>query len=457
VSGWDLSCPDWEARLRAGRSLVPDLPRLNRAEGDRAVAALDRLRLADVPGTPTMGEAGGDWFRDIVRALFGSWDADAQLRHIVELFLLVPKKNSKTTNGALLMVVALLLNLRPRAPFALMAPVQDTAEEAFEAAAGAIALDPVLDKIFHVRNHLKRIVHRETKADLQIMTFDPDVLTGKKLVGTLLDELHVIAKNAHAAKAIRQVRGGMLPFPEAFLAFITTMPDDPPVGVMESELGKARAIRDGKQVGNMLPVLYEFPREMQRVKAVWTNPANWPMVTPNMGRSIDMARLVAGYDDAVAKGEEELRGWASQHLNVEIGLALMSKSWAGAEFWERCGVEALADLDELIRRCEIATAGVDGGGLDDLLGLCILGRERGTGKWLAWCKAWAHEVVLTRRKSIASELKGLAEIGQLVIVAHPGDDTAELAEIVKRVHTAGLLDRVEEDKPHSIGVDPAGI
>src|ERR1043166_4274124 len=131
MAGWDLSCRDWEQRLRDGRPLVPDLP-IDQAAGDNAVAALNLLRLADVPGTPTFGQAGGDWFRDIVRALFGSWDHVAQVRHIVELFLLVPKKNSKTTNAALLMLVALLLNLRPRAPFALMAPVQDTAEEAFE-------------------------------------------------------------------------------------------------------------------------------------------------------------------------------------------------------------------------------------------------------------------------------------------------------------------------------------
>ena len=70
---WDLSCPDWQDRMRTGRSLVPDLP-LNATEADRAVAVFNKLRLADVPGTPTMAEAGGDWFRDVVRALFGALD-----------------------------------------------------------------------------------------------------------------------------------------------------------------------------------------------------------------------------------------------------------------------------------------------------------------------------------------------------------------------------------------------
>src|SRR4029077_19123938 len=127
---WDLSCPDWAERLQSGRSLVPNLP-LNRSEATRAAAVFDKLRLADVPGTPTMGEAGGEWFRDILRALYGSMDPVTRARRIRELFLLVPKKNSKTTNGALLMLTALLLNQRPQANFIMTAPVQDVAEIAF--------------------------------------------------------------------------------------------------------------------------------------------------------------------------------------------------------------------------------------------------------------------------------------------------------------------------------------
>ena len=50
----DLSCTDWRDRLRDGRSLVPDLQLPDPAAGERAVAVFNRLRLADVPGTPTM-------------------------------------------------------------------------------------------------------------------------------------------------------------------------------------------------------------------------------------------------------------------------------------------------------------------------------------------------------------------------------------------------------------------
>lgn len=447
---WDLSCTDWVERLKSGRSLVPELP-LNITEGDRAVAVFNKLRLADVPGTPLLADAGGDWFRDIVRALFGSLDPYTRARVIRELFLLVPKKNSKTTYGALLMLTALLLNFRPRATFILTAPVQDSADTAFQAAAGAIALDPVLDKMLHVREHLKVIVHRETKATLEIMTFDPSVLTGQKVSGgVLIDELHVVAKMAKAPSAIRQLRGGMIPFPEAFLAFITTQSEESPVGPFRAELMKARAIRDGRQRGAMLPVLYEFPEEMQRDPAQWRNPANWHMVTPNAGRSITIPRLQEEFETAEATSVEELRAWASQHLDVQIGLALRSDSWAGAAFWES-SVDRTLTLATLLQRSEVAVVGIDGGGLDDLLGLAVLGRERGTRRWLLWTKAWAHKIVFERRKEIETQLNDLQEAGELSIVEKMETAVKELADIVCEVRDAGLL-----PEKAGIGVDRAG-
>lgn len=446
---WSLACPDWEQRLRSGRSLVPDLP-LDLVQGERAVAIFNKLRLADVPGTPAMVAAGGDWFRDIVRALFGSLDPVTRARAIRELFLLVPKKNSKTTNGALLMLTALLLNERPHASLIMTAPVQDVAQLAFDAAAGAIDLDPVLAKKLHVRDHLKTIIHRETKAELQIMSFDPEALTGQKPVAALIDELHVVAKRSKAASAIRQLRGGMLPYPEAFMAFITTQSEEAPAGVFRAELMKARAIRDGKQEGAMLPVLYEFPEAFQKDKRQpWKDSANWHLVTPNAGKSITIPRLAEEMQVAANTSEEELRAWASQHLNIEIGLALHSDSWAGAPYWEAQAQPGGLSLEELIERSEVIDVGIDGGGLDDLLGLALIGRDKVTRDWLLWTRAWAHPSVLERRKEIAPRLLDFEKQGDLVMVEQIGTDVDELAAIVGRIELAGLLDKV--------GVDPAGL
>jgi phage terminase large subunit-like protein len=444
----DISCKDWVDRLKTGRVLVPDLNLPWASEGARAVAIFNRLRLADVVGTPTLEDACGEWFRAIVRTLFGALDPVTRIRLIRELFVLVPKKNGKTSLGALLMLTELLMNQRPHATFIMTAPVKDVADVAFEAAAGAIALDPVLSKKLHVIHHQRTIIHRELKAALQIMTFDPSVLTGQKVAGALIDELHVVAKLAHAPSAMRQLRGGMLPFPEAFMAFITTQSEQAPTGIFKAELNKARSIRDGTATGSMLPVLYEFPREMQKDRTAWRDPQHWHMVTPSLNRPITLDRLVEEMAEAEAKGADELIAWASQHLNVEIGLALHTDRWAGADFWLEQGDTSIT-LDWMLEHCEVICVGIDGGGLDDLLGFAAGGRLRDSRDWVVWTRAWAHPSVLERRKSEAERFKDFAADGDLVLVDKIGDDVTEVGDLVERIHTAGLLDKV--------GVDPVGI
>lgn len=457
---WDLSCPDWKDRLQSGRSLVPTLPLF--PAGERAVAIFNRLRLFDVPGTPTMADAGADWFRDVVRALFGSFDPVTKMRLIRELFLLVPKKQNKTTGGALMMLTALLMNERPRAPFLLTGPFHKTADDAFAAAAGAIALDDVLAKKLHVRDHIKTIIHRETQARLEIMTFDPDVVTGKKVVGALVDEQHVLGKMQKANKAMIQLRGGMVPFPEAFLAIITTQSDEAPAGVFKQDLLRAREIRDGKREGRMLPVLYEFPREMQQDPGKpWRDPKNWAMVTPNLGRSITLQTMVEACADEEGKGESELRTWASQHLNVEIGLALHSDRWSGADYWEQQGTAGLT-LDEIIARSECIVVGIDGGGLDDLLGMGVMGRDKKTRDWLHWGHAWAHPLALERRKSEAPRYLDFKADGDLDIVDTLPEDVGGAVDIVKRIHDTGLLAMIgmDPERTHKVmkdALEEAGI
>jgi phage terminase large subunit-like protein len=440
---WDLSCPDWETRLKERRSLLPDLP-LNLEAAEKAVRIFRGLRLADVQDTPLVADAGAEWFEDIVRVLFGSLDPTWKERAIRELFLLVPKKNGKTTYGGLLMLTGFLMNQRPNATFIMCAPDHGVADIAYSAVRGAIELNPVLQAKLHIRDHLKTVVHRDNKAKLQIMTFDPAALTGQKCAGVLIDELHVSAKNAKAASAIRQLRGGMLPFPEAFMAFITTQSEDAPTGVFHAELTKARRIRDGEQKGAMLPVLYELPRAMQADPEQWRDSANWHMVTPSP--ALKIPRLLEEFNTAEATGEGELRAWASQHLNVEIGLALHSDRWVGADFWSNGATKVT--LEYLIKNSVVITIGIDGGGLDDMLGLAVIGRTE-DGSWLLWTHAWIHPVVLQRRKSEAPRFRDFERDGDLTIVNEIGEDVQQVADYVEQVEKSGLLDRV--------GVDQAGI
>ncbi len=460
--GVSFSCPDWAEMLRLGQTPIPALP-LDEVVADAAVDLFNLLRVPDIPGQPTMAEVGGDWIRDIVRAAFGSIDKATGKRFVGEIFNLIPKKNSKTTNAAALGLVAMLMNRRPNIDGVIIGPTQAVADKCFAQAAGMIDADTYLRRRFKVIEHQKTIIdlHKDEEtgirlnAKLKIKSFDPKVVTGSIPAFAIIDELHLMAEMNHAARVIGQIRGGMITNDESLLIIITTQSEIPPAGVFKAELQYARGVRDGSITNGvrMLPILYEFPEEMQRAPSKpWRDPKVWPMVLPNLGRSVTLDRLVQDYQGASEKGLAEEIRWASQHLNIEIGLGLHTNRWPGADHWTACGDKMLT-LAQLIDRSEVCTVGVDGGGLDDLFGLAVIGRERETRKWLHWAHAWAFDEVFQQRKDIAPRLLDFEAAGDLTRCVSVGDDVAGAVAVIERLEAAGLL---PSESP-AIGLDAAGI
>jgi phage terminase large subunit-like protein len=387
-----------------------------------------------------------------VRVAFGSWDHVNRVRLIRDIFVMAPKGSSKTSYSAALMIVAMLMNYRPRAEALFVGPTQAISDRAYEQAVGMIEESPDLKRRFRPRDHLKTIEDLVTKAEMKVKTFDLKILTGAmSLIFVLVDELHVLGKSVHTAKVLRQIRGGLDKTPEGLLLITTTQSDEIPAGAFKSELKFARNIRDGKYRGKIirptLSILYEPPKDIAKDPEAWQDPANWPMVMPNLGKSVHLDNLIADWHSEREKGDEAIKGWASQHLNIEIGIGINDDGWRGADYWEGAADESLT-LEALLERCDVATIGIDGGGLDDLLGLAVIGRDRGTREWLGWSRAWANPKVLEIRQDIAAQLLDFQEEGTLSICPVP-DDVAELAAIVAQIMASGLL-----PEENAIGIDP---
>lgn len=447
---WSTAVPDWQDRIMAGHSLVPDLP-LFPAERDKAVRIFNRLVIPDVPGTPRMAEAAGDWLRDIVGALFGSYDAETGRRMIQEIFLLVPKKNSKSSGAAAIMVTAMLVNRRPNAEFLLIAPTKEIANISYKQARDTILADPELAKVFRPpQDHIKTITHRATGATLQIKAADTDVITGSKSTGILVDETHEFAKKSNAAALFTEIRGALAARPDGFMIQITTQSKAPPVGVFRTELSLARKIRDGLVTLPRLAILYELPIEVVRDDG-WKNPKLWPLVNPNLGRSVDLTFLTNALTAAEEAGPDEMALLASQHFNVEVGIGLNADGWTGAEHWGK-NEEAGLDLDALLARSEVCTIGVDWGGADDLASLVVLGRDRVSREWLCWSRSWARPSVFERRKAIGGLLREFEAADELSVVQTGEEQAREAADLCLRVAEARLL-----PKEGGIGLDSAGV
>ena len=176
------------------------------------------------------------------------------------------------------------------------------------------------------------------------------------------------------------------------------------------------------------------------------NPENWGLVNPNLGASIDLERLKSDYITALEDGEQNVQDFLAKHLNVEIGLALRDNRWLGAARWEEN--ERTFGLQYILDNSEVITIGIDGGGLDDFLGLGVIGRTA-DGLWLQWAKAWVSQDLLEHRKNIAEVVSDFNQSGELKLIENIGDDTAEMAQIVKQIYQSGLLSQ--------IGIDPYGI
>ena len=449
---WTTAMPDWRERIVAGQSLIP--PPLFPDEAQSALDIFSCLKITDVGGCPTMGEACKPWILDFVASVFGAYDSrpgsPTEGRRLQSEWLLsVSKKNFKSGLAAGIMLTALMRNWRLDAEYGILAPTVEVANNSFGPASSMIRADEELSDMFLVQTHIRTITHRTSHATLKVIAAENETVGGKKFTGVLFDELWLFGKRPHAGNMMIEATGGLASRPEGFVISLTTMSDEAPSGVFKDKLMYARGVRDGRiDDPKFVPVLYEFPEHMVESKG-YRDPKNWYMTNPNMGASVDEVRLHDLHRQAQEKGEEGLSAFFAKHVNFELGLALRSNRWAGADFWESCAVAEI-ELEELIERSEVIDVGIDGGGLDDLLGLAVLGRDKVTKKWLLWIRAWAHPSVLERRKSELERFKDFAKDGDLILVQRIGEDVDDAADIVAQVEASGKLDKVGVD-PHGIG------
>ncbi|HBE9114531.1 TPA: terminase large subunit [Citrobacter braakii] len=445
MAQWTTACPEWESLLVAKQSIIP--PPIFPDQAEQALGIFKELRVSDLPGKPTFGECSEEWVFDFVNAIFGGYEAETGKQLIREYGLLISKKNTKSTIAAGIMLTALILCWREDEEHLILAPTKEVADNSFKPAAGMIRADEELSDMFQIQDHIRTITHRVTRNTLKVVAADTDTVSGKKSGRILVDELWLFGKRSNAEAMFMEALGGQVSRNEGWVIFLTTQSDEPPAGVFKERLDYWRAVRDGK-INDLktLGVLYEFPDSMVESKA-YLEPKNFYITNPNIGRSVSEEWIADQLLKNQNKTDGTLQQFLAKHLNIEIGLNLRSDRWAGVDFWESQIKQVT--FNDILQRAEVATVGIDGGGLDDLLGLYIIGRDKETREWIGWGHAWAHEIAVRRRKSEESRFNDFVKAGDLTIVKRVGQDTEEVAEYVSRINDAELLDK--------IGIDPSGV
>jgi len=477
---WSTACPDWEDRIVKGESLIPFDP-LFPAEAQAALDIFKSLKIVDAPNSPTMGAACRQWVFDFVASIFGAYDAETGRRLIQYFFLLISKKNSKSTLAAGIMVTALIRNWRESGEFYILAPTKEIADNSYIPARDMVQADPDLKAI--LKPSAGRVIeHRNTGAILKVVAADNETVSGKKTIGLLVDEKWLFGKRAGASNMLLEAQGGLASRPEGFVIDLSTQSDAPPAGVFKQTLDEFRDIRDGKIVApHKLPVLYEFPKRLLKDEQ-YLKPENWGVTNPNLRASVDERYIADQLATAQRAGRAEVVGFLAKHLNVQIGQSLRADGWAGAMVWKRgaCpGMTSQQWLDTILSSCEVVTVGVDGGGLDDLLGVGVIGRERGTDRWLGWSHGLISTVGAWQRKKNAEDYLRFKKAGDLTVFrfGHADeemiDDDPIMADLLADVppsdpdpkalppdirYVVDLVSRIKElGLLAQVGVDAAGI
>lgn len=440
---WTTSCIDWERRIVAGESLIISPP-LFPDVADEAWDICSSFVLTDVAGHPTIGQVARPWLRDWVRTIFGAESPEGR-RLINEYFLMVSKKNAKSTIAAAVMLTALLMNWRDGAELLILSPTKEIADNSYKPISAFIKADEELQDMLTVQDYHRLVTHKDSGAFLKVVAADEATVTGKKASFVFVDELHEFGKKGRASNMLLEATGGLASRPEGFVIYASTQSEEPPAGVFKTTLAYARKVRDGeKEDRKFLPLIYEFPREMLEAEA-HKDLNNAYVTNPNWGASVDKERIEQLHEKALEGGEKDLKEFFAKHLNVEVGMNLRNDRWAGADFWLAAAIPVFT-LEELLERSEVVTVGIDGGGLDDLLGLAVIGREIDTGRWLVWGRGWIHKIAMERRKSEASKYQDFIKAGDLVLVEEVGQDVDEVVAIVGQIEESGLLDKVGVDR-----------
>lgn len=441
---WTTACPDWEKRIVAKQSLMPCKPLFPEVAAI-AERIFNELILVDVMDSPKMGEVTKEWVLEFVRAIFGSYNPATRRRLIREFFLLISKKNTKSTIAAGIMMTALILNDRQSAELIIIAPTKEVADNSFNPIRDFIRADPELSEMMNISEHTKTVTHLGTGATLKVIAAESNAAAGKKASIILIDEVWLFGKRANAESMFREAKGGLASRPEGCVIYLTTQSDETPCGVFKQLLDYARDIRDGIKVNpQFLPLLYEFPKQMLE-DGKHLKPENFYVTNPNLGVSVDLDYLINEFEKVKDSGEESLRDFLAKHLNVEIGMNLRANRWAGAEFWLQQAKKFT--LDKLIDQSDVITIGIDGGGLDDLLGFAVLGRIKSNPRiWWLWNHAWANKIALERRKENIPKYKDFEVEGSLTVVENIGDDIDQLGIVAKKIFDSGKLYKMGLDK-----------
>ncbi len=278
----------------------------------------------ELAGTPLLLE---DWQKAFFANLFG-WKRPDGTRRYREALGFIPRKNSKTTMAAAIVLVVLCMDQEPGCEAYSAAAERDQARLCFEIVTGMIRNEPLLEEHAELFKYSLTIGDGSYKA----LSSEAGSKHGFNAHLVVNDELH-----AHRTPELTEVlTTSMGSRRQPLVVHMTTSDFERPNSVCNQKHDHASKVRDGiiKDVA-FLPVIYEAT-----IDDDWTDPAVWAKANPNLGISISRDYIERECERAKESPSYE-NTFKRLHLNIRTE---QETRFLAMEKWDACD-GALPDLD----------------------------------------------------------------------------------------------------------------
>jgi phage terminase large subunit-like protein len=349
----------------------------DRHEAQRVVRfCVERCRHSkgELAGRPFVPET---WQYKILRRLFGWKRREDGTRKFRTLFLFVPRKNGKTTFGAVIALYLLHADREMGAEIVSAAADTDQANILFSIAKDMNDSDPVL--VTRAKSFRRSLVVHPTGCSYKVISAEAHTKHGANLHGILFDELHA-QPNRELYDVLKTSTGGRR---QPLEIYMTTAGYDRN-SVCWEVYDYACKVRDGDiEDPSFLSVIYGA-----KPNDDWTEEATWRKANPNFDVSIYKEYFRKEVAEAKAKPTYE-NTFKRLHLNIwtesDVRAVNMIK-------WRECGALPV-DLEALAGKpCWL---GLDLSSVNDLTALAAIFRV--DDKWIPIMRFWCPADTLKER------------------------------------------------------------
>lgn len=289
--------------------------------------------------------------RCMVACIFGFLDEKTKLRRYTEVFLYIPRKNSKSTFTAGIALLMLVHDGESKPECIGAAKSRKQAGLIFKMAKSMAVANEALRAVTKISRD--SITCPENGGDYQCCSREASTTFGENPQFCIVDELHA-QTDRQLVDALETGQVGR----SQPLFFCATTADYSRESICNEKLAYAKGVRDGKIPDpNFLPVIYEAPKD-----ADWKSEEVWKNVNPSWGKGVKIRQFKRAFNKAMNE-PSFVDTFKRLHLNIQTDSA---NAWLQTDEWKDCPAFNLAELKG--RKCY---GGLDLSSTKDMSCFCL--------------------------------------------------------------------------------------